>query len=110
MYVTLSRVTKLEKLYILGQYCSSAIQVNENARRKHERVRTQSKFIGVSKYLISENSLMLTLLNVWSLKSHLIDLINDQDLLCKWSVMVEWNTGRTRKQYFQYRRGTSTVS
>ena len=64
MYVTLSRVTKLEKLYILGQYCSSAIQVNENARRKHERVRTQRKFIGVSKYLISENSLMLTLLNV----------------------------------------------
>ena len=81
MYVALSRVTKLEKLYLSQQYCSSAIKVNENATREYERLRTQSKFIGISKYLVSENSLMLTLLNVRSLKNHVIHLINDQDLL-----------------------------
>ena len=52
MYVALSRVTKLAKMYLLGQYCSSVINVNENARRKYERLRTQSKLIGVSKYLV----------------------------------------------------------
>ena len=81
IYVALSRVTKLEKLYLLGQYCSSAIKVNQNARVEHEILKIQSKLIGVSKYLVSENSLMQTLLNVQSLKSHVIDLINDQDLL-----------------------------
>ena len=94
MYEVLSRVTKLEKLYLLGQYCFSAIKVNENARREYERLRTQSKFIGVSRYLVSENSLMLTLLNMRSLKSHVTDLINDQDLivndlLCLTEIQVE---------------------
>ena len=68
-------------MYLLGQYCSSAIKVNQNARVEHEILKIQRKLIGVSKYLVSENSLMQTLLNVQSLKSHVIDLINDQDLL-----------------------------
>ena len=94
MYVALSRVTKLEKLYLLGQYCSSEIKLNENPRREYERLRTQSKLIGVSKYLVSENSLMLTLLNVKSLKNHVIDLIKDQellvnDLLCLTETQIE---------------------
>ena len=49
MYVAPSRVRKLEKFYLLGQYCSSAIKVNGNARREYERVRAQNKFTGVSK-------------------------------------------------------------
>ena len=78
----------------MGQHCSSAIKVNENAGREYERLRTLSKFIVVSKYLVSKNSLMLTLLNVRSLKSHVINLINDQDLpvnylLCLTETQVE---------------------
>ena len=55
MYLVVSRVTKLEKLYLSGHYCSSVLKVNENARREYERLRTQSKFIGLSKYLASAN-------------------------------------------------------
>ena len=57
MYLAVSRVTKLEKLYLSGHYCSSVIKINENARREYERLRTQSKFMGVSNYLASANSL-----------------------------------------------------
>ena len=109
MYVALSRVTKLGKMYLLGQYCSSAINVDENARREYERLRTQSKLIGVSKYLVSENSLMLTLLNVQSLKSNVIDLINNQGLLendlpclTETQVQLEINTTNIEGGYRQF--------
>ena len=55
LYLVVSREPKLEKLHLSGHYCSSVIKVNENARREYERLRTQSKFIGVSKYLASAN-------------------------------------------------------
>ena len=81
-------------MYLLGQYCSSKIEVNENARRAFELLRTQRRYMGVSKYLVLANLLTLTLLNMQSLKSHVIDLINDQgslvnDLLCLTETQVQ---------------------
>ena len=94
----------------MGQYCSSAIKVNQNARVEHEILKIQSKLIGVSKYLVSENSLMQTLLSVRSLKSHVIDLINDQDLLAndllcfaETQIELESNTYNIEGRLWQFR-------
>ena len=42
MYVALSRITKLEGLFLIGDYNNNAIRVNEDAGKEHDRLRATS--------------------------------------------------------------------
>ena len=87
MYVALSRVTSMDKLYLKGKYSKTALKVNVSARKEYERLRAESLFKPQSKYAVTETSFTIVLLNTVSLKKHFVDIavdnrLTDSDLLC----------------------------
>ena len=81
MYVALSRVTSLNGLFLTGEYKSSAIKADQRALQEYERMRAECKLESLNNADISDDTLVITLLNTRSLHRHAVDILNDQELL-----------------------------
>ena len=81
MYTALSRVTTYNGLFLTGEFKKSAIKANVGAEKEYERLRKDNIFDSIEKYLVSNDSLTLVLLNSRSLAKHVLDISKDQRLL-----------------------------
>ena len=76
MYVALSRIKSLENLFLIGTYTARAIKENFAAKLEYEGMsNNQIKFL--PKLMISDFSLTITLLNIRSIKAHMLDVLSD---------------------------------
>ena len=87
MYVALSRISSINKLYLVGKYKKEAIKVNLAAKKEYERLRRESLFNMQPQYEVTESSITLSLLKTRSLQKHFMDIAMDRrlmanDLLC----------------------------
>ena len=68
IYVTLSRVTSLDGLYLTGSYNRKTLKVDQRATEQYDYMRKNCQFQRVEDDCsIADNSLVVTLLNVRSL-------------------------------------------
>ena len=80
MYVALSRIKSLENLFLIGTYAALAIIENVTAKLEYERMSSnQIKFL--QKLRISDFSITITLLNISSIKGHMLNVLCDQHLI-----------------------------
>ena len=87
IYVALSRISNMNKMYLTGSYNEAALKVNESAKKECRRLRSEGLFKSKSHLAVTETSIIITLLNTCSLKLHVMDIaINDHlfdnDILC----------------------------
>ena len=87
IYVTLSRLTNLQGMYLIGNYSKSAIKANNSAAEEYRRLRVEQSFLPLSFGNAETETLTIRLLNTRSLNKHAIDIectssIIDTDLLC----------------------------
>lgn len=73
MYVALSRITNFESMYLIGSLV--AIRLNLSAKNEYVRLR------GLPELVLTNVSLLLTLLTARSLKKHVINILVDTVLL-----------------------------
>ena len=87
IYVALSRISSMNKMYLIGSYNKAALNVNESAKKGYERLRSEGLFKSQSHLAVTETSITITLLNTRSLKLHVLDIamddrLLDNDILC----------------------------
>jgi len=87
MYVALSRVTKLDGLYLIGNFKATAIKADTRATEQYNLMREHSKLKSIDTGKLSENSIIVTLLNTRSYNKHKDDIKSDRilmesDVLC----------------------------
>ena len=86
MYVALSRVTKIDNLFLIGKYSLNVFKVNENAVIEYSRLQEHL----VDRIFIEHvdcNSLTVSLLNTQSLVKHTVNInrtkeLMENDILC----------------------------
>ena len=81
MYVALSRITSLDRMFLIGNYNKTAIKENSSAKQEYQRLRRENKFTTLPFVSVSEMTLNITLLNTRSLKKHYKDIMKDHHLL-----------------------------
>ena len=86
MYVALSRVTKLDNLFLIGKHSFNAFKVNENAVIEYSRLR-ENFFDRIYISHVACNSLTVSLLNKQSLVRDVVDInrtkeLMENDILC----------------------------
>ena len=82
MYVSLSRVTDINGLYLVGEYKRNAIRVNSEAEIEYERLRSNCRLHKNQTFPSSTaKNLNISLLNIRSLSKHCIDIKNSKDLM-----------------------------
>ena len=86
MYVAISRITNIDKLFLIGEYASNAIKANRDATVEYDRLR-QYVFEPCSNITVNNRSLTISLLNTRSLKKHAVDIVKesrlmDSDIIC----------------------------
>ena len=85
MYVALSRVTSLKKLYLIGNVSTNAIKVNKDVSKEYQRLREQSMFkpsAPIEVASVPPDHLRICLVNVRSLNKHAQDLSTYKTLMC----------------------------
>ena len=80
MYVALSRITSLDRMFLIGNYNKTAIKENSSAKQEYQRLRRENKFTTLPFVSVSEMTLNITLLNTRSLKKIITKI------LCKISI------------------------
>ena len=83
MYAALSRVTSIDNIFLIGKYSPN---VNENAILEYKRLQ-ENRFDTTDTDHVDCNSLIISLLNVRSLKGHAVDItrarqLTENDILC----------------------------
>ena len=81
MYVALSRITSMDRMYLVGNYSKKAIKKNSSAKKKYQRLRCESKLATLPFISVSEITVNITLLNARSLRKHYKDIMKDTHLL-----------------------------
>ena len=81
MYVALSRITSLDRMFLIGNYYKTPIKENPSAKQEYQRLRRENKFTTLPFVSVSEMTLNITLLNTRSLKKYYKDIMKDQHLL-----------------------------
>ena len=82
IYVALSRVTSLNRLYLTRSYNRKALKVDQRATEQYDYMRKICQFQRVEDDCsIADNSLVVTLLNVRSLRKHGIDVSYDKSIM-----------------------------
>ena len=56
IHVTLSRITSINELYLIGKYNKAALEVNDSAKREYERLRTENCFKSQTQNRVTESS------------------------------------------------------
>jgi len=97
MYVALSRVTTLEGLYLTGNFKKSAIKVDTRATEQYNQMREHSKLKSMDSCKVSDNSIIVTLLNTRSYNKHKNDIkcdriLMESDLLCLTETQILLNS------------------
>lgn len=87
MYVALSRVINIDRIYLLGEYKENAIRINKKAELKYERLRQENLFKPLGWLETPSSSFTITLLNVRSLSKQAVDIASDKrlcdsDIIC----------------------------
>ena len=87
IYVALSRISSMNKMYLIGSYNKAALKVNESAKKEYERLRSEGLFKSQSHLAVTETSVTINLLNTCSLKLLVLDItmgdrLLDNDILC----------------------------
>ena len=77
MYVALSRITSLDRMFLIG---NTAVKENSSAKQEYQRLRRENKFTTLPFVSVSEMTLNITLLNTRSLKKVITKI------LCKISI------------------------
>ena len=82
MYVDLSRVISLTRLFLIGDYTKSVFKVNNAATNECDRLRAEQAvaFFQLNKRVLLEK-LAISLLHVRSLRRHLGDIGNTSSLV-----------------------------
>ena len=83
VYVALSRVKSLSQLYLLGDINSAGIRADSRVGEEYERLRTQSFEFHAPKMVCKSSSenIVMSLLNVRSLKKHCTDIKSDSKII-----------------------------
>ena len=81
MYVTLSRITNINELYLIGKYNKAALKVNESTKREYERLRTEICFESQTQNRVTKSAITISLLNTRSFKTHFRDILMEKQLL-----------------------------
>ena len=81
IYVALSRISSMNKMYLIGSYNKTTLKVNESAKKQYEKLRSEGLFKSQSHHSVTETSITVTLLNTRSLKLHALDIAKDDRLL-----------------------------
>ena len=66
--VALSKISSMNKMYLIGSYNKAALKVNESAKKEYERLRSEGLFKSQSHLAVTETSITIILLNTRSLK------------------------------------------
>ena len=80
IHVALSRISSMNKMYLIGSYNKATLKVNESAKKEYERLRNEGLFKSQSHLTVTEISITITLLNNGSLKLHVLDVAMDDRL------------------------------
>ena len=81
IYVALSRISSMNKMYLIGSYNKAALKVNKSAKKEYERLRSEGLFKSQSHLAVTETSITIALLNSCSFKLHVLDIATDHCLL-----------------------------
>ena len=82
VYVALSRVRKLDDLFIIGEPTAVDVRADEDTLTEYKRLQSEANlFQTVSSSSQNNNRLIITLLNTRSLQKHAIDLVKHPNLL-----------------------------
>lgn len=87
MFVALSRVTSLNRLYLVGKFKDSAIRGDPGAAEEYHRLQKLKQLTSIDIPGVSSHSFTFTLLNVCSFNKHGIDIkhvhrLLNRDVLC----------------------------
>ena len=87
MYVALTRITSIVRMYLVTNYSKKAIKENSSAKKEYQRLRRESKLVTLPFISVSEITFNITLLIVRSLRKRYKDIMKDthllgNDLLC----------------------------
>ena len=81
MYVALSRITNMDRIYLVGNYSKKAMKENSSGKKEYQWLRCESKLSTLPFMSVSEITFNITLLNALSLRKHYKDIIKDTHLL-----------------------------
>ena len=68
IYVALSKISSMNKMYSIGSYNKTALKVDKSAKKEYERLRSEGLFKSQSHLAVTETSITIILLNTRSLK------------------------------------------
>ena len=63
IYVALSRISSMNKMYLIGSYNKAALKVNKSAKKEYERLRSEGLFKSQSHLAVTETSITIALSN-----------------------------------------------
>ena len=83
VYVALSRVKSLAQLYLMGDIDSAGVRADPRISEEYQRLRSEGMKLHAPNILCKSNSenIVITLLNVRSLKQHFEDIRNDSKIV-----------------------------
>ena len=81
IYVALSKILSMNKMYLIGSYNKTALKVGESVKKEYDRLRSEGLFKSQSHLGVTETSITITLLNSCSFKLHVLDIATDHCLL-----------------------------
>ena len=77
----LSRISSMNKIYLIGSYNKVSLKVNKSTKKEYERLRSEGLFKSQSHLVVTETSITITLCNTCSLKLHVLGIAMDDRLL-----------------------------
>ena len=81
MYVALSRITSLDRMYLFRNYSKTAMKKTSSTKKEYQQLRCESKLATLLFMSVSEIAFNITLLNARSLRKNYKDIIKDTHLL-----------------------------
>ena len=116
MYVALSRVKSIDGLYFTGQYSHSAFTCSKKVADEYTRLRmTENQLAPLKDFQISNTSLVISLLNIRSLKLHSIDILSDKfllgsDILCLTETQIGFDNNDSHIHEIEENLNVFTIS
>ena len=100
IYVAMSRISKLEKMYLIGSYNRNVIKVNKSAKKEYERLYREYLLSLLSFPKASNDTLTIALLNARCLRRHAEDILSDlelmkNDILCLAEIQLYLNEDKS---------------
>jgi len=97
MYVAMSRVKTIDGLFFTGNFTVSAFTCNNKVKEEYTRLRmSDNQLPTIPDFSSSDTSLVISLLNIRSLKLHSLDVFHNEflqssDILCFTETQIDFN-------------------